>query len=584
MLHYLCGPKATAVVFLSFECPVALSYMPTLAELAKAYSERGVAFVGIHAGDEASAAEIAQKTREAKLPFPVLVDATGAAVAGFTATATPEVFVLDAERIVRYRGRIDDRYATRQQQKARPQRDDSRLALDEVLAGKAVSVAATRAIGCPLRQARPVTAGKVTYHRDVVPLLQQHCQSCHRPGEVAPFSLMTYRQAVRWADDIKEYTRSRKMPPWKPVEGATFAGARRLTDEEIATLAAWVDGGTPEGNPLEAPAPRRFADGWQLGEPDLVLTMDEDFELGATGTDLYRCFVLPTSLGEDRYVAAVEVRPGNRRIVHHALMFADRWGRAKRLEEQARLKETTTDVDRGPGYSLPISLAFWPGFLPSGGLSGWAPGILPHPLPEGVGYRLPRNADVVLQLHYHRTGRVEKDRTSVGFYFAKNASRHVQGLAVPANFLTIPADEANYRVEGKMWVRQDCRLHTIMPHMHLLGRRIKVTMTPPDGPAQTLVAVDDWDFNWQENFYFREPLAVKAGTRFDVEGIYDNSAANPFNPFQPPRRVRAGLQTTDEMCVGFMGATSDRPGPIRFDVGIRLPWLGWLPGVPGFGL
>ncbi len=575
------GKKAIVIALLSFDCPIAANYLDTLSELAKAYEERGVAFVGIHTGEDVLAAEIARQART--LPFRVQPDAP--AVEALQATATPEVFVLDAERVLRYRGRIDDRYATRQQQKLQVRRHDLRQALDELLAGKMVSVPATRAIGCPLRRAPARADGKVTFHRDVEPILQRHCQGCHRPGEVAPFSLMTYRQAVRWADDIKDYVRSRKMPPWKPIAGASFTGERKLSEQEIATLTAWVEGGTPAGDPAQAPPPRRFEEGWQLGQPDLVLEMGEEFELGAGGTDLYRCFVLPTALPEEKYVTAVEVRPGNRRIAHHALLFVDKRGQARRLEEQAR--QRPAGADRGPGYSLPISLAFWPGFLPTNALSGWAPGILPQPLPAGVGYRLPKGADVILQMHYHRTGKVEKDRTSVGLYFAKDANRHVQGLLVPASFLTIPAGDARHRVEGRMWVRQDCQLHTIMPHMHLLGRYIKVTMTPPGEPTRTLIEVNDWDFNWQENYFFREPLAVKSGTRFDVEGIYDNSAANPVNPFQPPRRILAGLQTTDEMCIGFLGATADRPGMIRYDVGVRLPWLGWLlegGGIPGFGL
>ena len=190
----------------------------------------------------------------------------------------------------------------------------------------------------------------MTFYRDVVPVLQNRCQTCHRPGEVGQFSLMTYRQAVNWADDIKEYTRSRQMPPWKPVEGPAFHNDRRLSEREIATLAAWVDGGTPKGDPAEAPAPRRFVPGWQFGKPDLVLTVDQDFQIGASGRDLFRCFVLPTNLPEDKHVTAVEVRPGNPRVVHHALLFLDTSGQGRQLEqaEQQRKKDPAA-MDIGPG-------------------------------------------------------------------------------------------------------------------------------------------------------------------------------------------------------------------------------------------
>jgi peroxiredoxin len=581
------GKQAVVVAFLSFECPVSTQYSETLADLARAYGKCGVAFVGVCLDDETAAPPAKQQD----LPFPVFSDQTGAVVKAFGATTIPEVFVLDRNFVLRYGGRIDDRYADRLKRKASITRHDLRQALDELLAGKPVSRPATQAVGCPIAQPQPRKDGKVTFYRDVLPILQQHCQACHRRGEVAPFPLMTYRQALRWAQDIKEYTCSRKMPPWKPVEGGAFLGDRRMPDKDIQMLAAWVDEGSPAGDPKDAPPPRRFPQGWQLGTPDLVLTVADDFDLGGSGHDVYRCFVLPTNLPEDHFVAAVEVRPGNRRVAHHALLFADRRGQGRKLEEQSRQRDKKESqnrpADRGPGYTVPLSLAFLPGFIPTGSLGGWAPGLIPRSLPKGAAYFLPKGADVVLQVHYHRSGRAEKDRTAVGLYFTKDpATRRLQGLAVPASFLAIPAGVKNHRVQGRIWLRQDCKVYAIMPHMHLLGRQIKVAMTVPGGKTRTLVAIDDWDFNWQEDYFFKEPISAPAGTRFDVEGVYDNSADNPHNPFQPPRPILAGLQTVNEMCVGFLGATTDVRGPIRFDIGLRLPGVGWLPGgpIPGFGL
>jgi mono/diheme cytochrome c family protein len=414
----------------------------------------------------------------------------------------------------------------------------------------------------------------VTYHRDVLPILQARCQSCHRPGAVGPFALLTYRQAVTWASDIKTTAQNRQMPPWKPTEGGPFHGERKLTDREIATLAAWVDGGTPAGDPRQAPTPRTFADGWQLGEPDLVLTTAADFQLGPRGPDVYRYFVLPTNLPRDVYVSAVEVRPGNRRAVHHAVLFVDSKGRARRLEQKERERpKQDTETDRGPGYC--VTMAVLPGFLPEGSLSGWAPGMVLRRLPDDAGYLLPKGADVVLQLHYHRTGRVEKDRTAVGLYLTRNPSpQRMRGIVVPGNFVIIPAGAERFRVKGSITLLQDCRLHAIMPHMHLLGREMKVVMVPPAGPRRTLIAVRDWDFNWQEMYFFREPIAAKANTRFEVEGIYDNSAKNLANPNQPPRPVLNGLETRNEMCAAFLEVSADRPGPIRFEVRVRIPGLG----------
>jgi peroxiredoxin len=570
------GRKAIVVVFLSFECPMSTNYAPVLADLADAYGNRGVAFLGVCCQQDADAAQVAQLAQDFKIPFPVRKDPHHVAAEALEATVTPEVFVLDSQRILRYRGRIDNTYAARLQKNVRTTRHDLRQALEELLAGKPVSTPSTPPIGCPIHsaQAAPAT-GTITFYRHVLPILQNHCQQCHRPGEVAPFALMTYKQAVNWAGDIKTYTQNRQMPPWKPVEGGPFHGERKLTDQEIATLAAWVEGGTPAGHPDEAPPPRHFGNGWQLGPPDLVLTMPDDFYLGPTGPDLYRYFVLPTNLPEDKYVTALEVRPGNRRIVHHAVLFADskHWGRRLEEAEQKRSRALAAG-DHGPGYTWGMGVSVLPGFLPQGGLGGWAPGMVYRHFPAGNGYYLPRGADVIFQLHYFRSGRVEKDRTSVGLYFSKNPkAKHMQGLAIPAQFMSIPAGAERYRVEGHICLKQDCQVHVVAPHMHLIGREITMTMRPPNGPARTLLVVKAWDFNWQEEYFLREPIRVKAGTRFDVEGIFDNSARNPRNPFQPPQTVLFGLETTNEMCVGFLGATSDQPGPIRFDIEVKVPSL-----------
>lgn len=574
-LHNLKDRKAVVVVFLSFECPVSNSYTQSLADLATDYAKQGVAFIGICTNDE-DAAWVARNTRDYKLPFPVFRHGESKAADALKAEVTPEALVLDSEFVLRYRGRIDNGYSARLKRNPRVTRHDLREALDDILAGKVVSTPATQAVGCPIRcgAAPRAATGLVTYHRDVLPILQRHCQVCHRPGEVGPFSLLTHKQAVNWAADIKEFTQARKMPPWKPVDGPAFRDERRLTDQEIATLAAWVNGGMPEGEPKDAPPPRSFTQGWHLGQPDLVLTVPEDFQLGPSGRDHFRFFVLPTNLTEDKYVTAVEVRPGNPRVVHHAVVTFDTSGRVRQREQEEKARPVAdTELDRGPGF---------PGFMGSFRrgtgeevniartgipplLAVWAPGQVPRHLPEGVGHLLPKGADLVMQLHYSRSGRVEKDRTSIGLYFAKQpAAKRLQTLLVPALFFSIPAGQDRYRVRGSVTVEQDCVLHRIFPHMHLLGKEIVIRMTPPGGEAQTLLAVKDWDFNWQETYSFKAPIAIRVGTRFDVEGVFDNSARNPFNPHSPPKTVFLGQQTTDEMCVALLEATSDQPGRLRF--------------------
>ena len=560
------GKKAVVVVFLSFDCPVSTSYSPVLAELARTYGPRETAFLGIVATDE-DAAQVASHAADFSLPFPVYKDDQSAAAEAFKAQATPEAFVLDRHLILRYRGRIDNGYAARLKKNKQVTRHDLREALDDVLADKPVREPATRPIGCLI--ARPTadekTTGRVTYYRDVLPILQANCQTCHRPGEVGPFSLMTYKQAVNWAADIKEYTQNRQMPPWKPVDGPAFQNQRRLSDKDIATLAAWVDEGAPAGDPQDSPPPRQFTKGWYVGQPDLVLTVPEEFQVAASGRDLFRCFVLPTNLPEDRYVTAVEVRPGNPRVVHHALLFTDVSGQARKLEKKEQERQVTTpDGDCGPGYSSAMGV----GFAPRGGMGGWAPGQLGRHLPEGYGHFLPKGADVVIQVHYHRDGRLEKDQTRIGLYFAKKpGTKPMQSVVVrggPAKhpLFLIPPGASHHLIEGSVWVDTDCTIHNVMPHMHLIGREVKISMTPPDGPTRTLVEIKDWNYNWQETYVFKEPIPVKAGTRFDIAAYYDNSAQNPNNPNNPPRLVTFGEQTTNEMCFGFIGATSDK-GRIR---------------------
>jgi hypothetical protein len=355
------------------------------------------------------------------------------------------------------------------------------------------------------------------------------------------------------------------MPPWKPVESVAFHDERKLTEQQIRTLAAWVAEGCPEGDVKDAPPPRQFVKGWQLGQPDLVLTVPEEITVGAAGRDFFRCVVLPTNLSEDKYVTAIEMRPGNPRVLHHTLNFIDLTGKGRELQqkEKERVKQPD-EQDGGPGYTVSMGV----GFLPQGGLAGWAPGQMARVLPEGTGYLLPKGADVVVQCHYHRTGRVEKDKTSIGLYFAKKPVTHrFQSMVIQGRFLFVPADDPKFAVHGGIVVLEDCTLHSVMPHMHMLGKSVKVTVEPPDGKPFTLIAINDWEYNWQETYFLKEPLALKAGTKLRVEAIYDNTAKNPNNPFHPPRAVIFGEQTDNEMCFVFLGATSDRP--LRRGAGFR---------------
>src|SRR5262249_50477338 len=402
----LSGEKATVVVFLSFDCPNSNGYTPTLIDLHKDYAAKGVKFVAVCETD-LSADELKAKIDEYNLPFPILVDPKQATADAFKAKTTPEAFVLDHNRVMRYRGRIDNTFSERLKRNPKVTDFDLKNAIEDVVAGNPVRTPVTKAVGCPIggRDAIVKSATTVTFHKDVLPILQKNCQACHRPGEVGPFALMNYKQAVAWAEDIKEFASSRKMPPWKPSAGKEFINERRLSDAEIQTLTNWVDGGTPEGDAKEAPPPVKWDNDWRLGKPDLVLEPAEDFHIGPSGPDNFRCYVLPTDLPEDKYIIGYEVKPGNPQVVHHTLNYWNTTGKARKLELDAKEKAKPDDRDRGPGYSVAMGVGFFPG--PSGrpdvaadlgNFGGWAPGSMYRFLPQDTGYLLPKGADVILQV------------------------------------------------------------------------------------------------------------------------------------------------------------------------------------------
>jgi len=388
---------------------------------------------------------------------------------------------------------------------------------------------------------------RVTWSNQIARLFQQHCQACHRPGDVAPFSLLTHRDAYRQQDKILGMVEARKMPPWKPVPGfGHFLGSRRLSDAEIELVKTWVQSGAPEGDPKDLPPPRRFPDTWTLGPPDAILAPAEAYQV-PTGDDLYRCFVIPTSFAEDRYLSAVEFVPGSRKVVHHVLTYLDTGGTAEALDR----------AEPGPGYTC----FGGPGFLPRGGVGGWAPGSPPTVMRDGVGMLLPAGARVVMQVHYHnKSGGAQEDRTRIGLHFARTpVDKRSRSIPVLNRVFTIPAGASRHEVRASWTVPPAWNLHAIgvFPHMHLLGHEMTVTATYPDGTVRPLIRIDDWDFHWQGGYDYVEPVPLPGGTRIDVVAVYDNSAANRRNPSKPPKDVGWGEGTADEMCIAFIRVTVD---------------------------
>lgn len=408
----------------------------------------------------------------------------------------------------------------------------------------ALATAAGAATGWSAGGGTDLKRGAVTFNHDVAPIIFSQCASCHRPGEVAPFSLLSYEDVKRRARQIALVTEQRVMPPWKADSHGEFKNERRLTAEQIRTVRLWADTGTLEGDSAERPSPPMFHSDWQLGEPDAVFEPDQSFDVPADGPDLYLCFVLPTKYAADRYVSAVEVRPGNRSVVHHVLVFLDTSGTARKLDA----------ADPGPGYNSFGGV----GFVPAGGLGGWAPGNLPPALPEGVGHLLPKGADIVLQVHYHESGKAEQDRTRIGVHFCKGpVTKRVRHFLLAYPFLNIRPGDPNYKTHAQITVPANVTLLDVTPHMHLLGKEMTVSATVPDGSPKQIVSVPDWDFNWQTTYTFKEPLKLRTGTKIGLDARCDNSDKNPRNPNHPPKRVTWGEQTTDEMCIAFLGYTLD---------------------------
>jgi mono/diheme cytochrome c family protein len=395
-----------------------------------------------------------------------------------------------------------------------------------------------------------------TYAGEVAAILQKHCLECHRPGQIGPFTLASYDQARKRADDIAAVVGDRRMPPWKaaPQAEPRFRHDRSISEADIAILRGWAEAGAPAGELAVAPPAPKYSGEWKLGTPDLVLEMAEDFTIPASGDDVYRCFVIPTRLGEDRYVSAVEYRAGNRRVVHHMLSYADTTAQGRKLDE----------ADEGPGYKC-----FSRSEIESNGdLGGWAPGMEPDFFPEGVGRAIPRGSDIILQIHYHPSGKPEIDRSRIGLYFGKKPVKQTLHWAWIYNTdLEIPADDPRFKAEASWSVPVDIEARSITPHMHQIGRDMRIWATLPDGRDVALVRVEDWDFNWQITYDFEGPVKLPKGSVVKIVAHFDNSASNPRNPNKPPKPIKWGQGSNDEMCTGIMAVTKagqdlTRPGEV----------------------
>jgi hypothetical protein len=378
----------------------------------------------------------------------------------------------------------------------------------------------------------------VTFSHDIAPIIYDNCSSCHRPGEAAPFSLLSFADVSKRGRLIATVTASRVMPPWKAEAGSyAFRDERRLSESQVALIGEWVKQGMPEGNPKDAPPAPKFSSGWMLGEPDLVVEMPAGFHVPADGPDIYRNIAIPLGLAEDKWITAIDMKPSARPVVHHVLYFGDPSGKAHARPQQGS----------EPGFS---------GMRPGGEaepLGGWAVGAQPHMLPAGLALPVQKGSDLVIQYHFHPNGKPEVEKSRIGIYFAKEApKRTLAAVQLPPTFslfsgLDIPAGEKDYVIRDSYTLPVAFDAVSIGAHAHYIGKQLKMTATLPSGEVKTLLWIKDWDFSWQDRYFFEQTVALPKGTRLDAEVHWDNSAENPRNTSSPPIRVQWGEQSKDEM-------------------------------------
>jgi hypothetical protein len=420
-------------------------------------------------------------------------------------------------------------------------------------------------------------ANAVTFNRHVAPIIYKHCAECHRPGELAPMSLLTFKDARPWARSIREKVVTRQMPPWHAdANYGHFSNDTRLSQQEVDTITAWVDSGAKEGNAKDLPRLPEFTTGWKIGKPDIVLTMPEEYTVEATGPDEYINFAIPTNFKEDTWVQAAEINPGNKRVVHHVIGFVQS-PQMQAMAKSSQLRPNPQSIFYKDGTLIRAKMeapvyddgcgAPNGGFARGSGQEGlglplcfYTPGKDVDVWPEGTAKLIPAGSNIVIQMHYSKaTGKAEKDRTSVGLIVAKKPpEKMMMSFGVINHYFKIPPGADNHEVKGCYTFSRDTELLTYLPHMHVRGKDMKYEVIYPDGRRDTLLYVPRYDFNWQTMYRLEKPVALPKGTRMIVTAHFDNSEKNKYNP-DPTKEVRFGDPTYDEMMIGYFDFVSPAP-------------------------
>ena len=531
-LQELHSAPIVVVAFVGAECPLAKLYGPRLQELSLRYADRGVRFVGVCSNVQDSLTEILAYQNKAGITFPMLIDSQQELADLLQAQRTPEMVILNKDRTVQYHGRIDDQYGIGVIRE-KPQQELAALAIDALLAGKSPEVVETEAVGCLIgRHRKIVPHGDITYAKHIAPIFNARCMECHRPGEIAPFSLTSFADTVGWEATIAEVVREERMPPWNAnPEFGHFRNDARLSADEKQLIREWIKNGCPEGDPADLPAPPEFVTGWRMPQPDMIIPVREDaFTVPATGVVDYQYLRVDPKFTEDKYVVAAEARPGNPAVVHHIIAFLMLPGQ--------------TEVTLGKM------------------LIGYAPGTSPLIFPEGAAMKVPAGTQIIFEMHYTPNGTEQTDISNIGLKFvdASKVVNEVVGLEAVNPKLRIPPGAAAHPVVSSEKFREDITLLSLTPHMHLRGKSFRYEAVFPDGKTEVLLDVPKYDFNWQLRYEFSEPRLIPKGTVVTCRAEFDNSDGNLNNP-DPTKEVGWGQQSWDEMMIGFFtGMKPVQPG------------------------
>lgn len=546
------------VAFLGTECPLSRQYAARLQELSEHYAERGVEFVGIDANAQDSLTDMSSFANQFGIRFPLLKDRDQSVADKFGAVRNPEVFVLDKDRSIRYRGRIDDQYGlgsssgyARTQVKVRNLAE----ALDELLAGKQVSQSVTQATGCLIgRTPKSQPGGEVTYAKHIAAMMQNHCVACHRPGQIGPFALTDYEEVAGWGAMIKEVVTEGRMPPWSanPKFGH-FTNDARLSDREKTLIYAWVDHGCPQGDLADLPAPRSWKDGWQIAEPHQIVRMEKPFTVPAEGVVDYQNVLVDPGWTEDKWIQAAEVRPGNRAVVHHIIATAVPPGATQQARAARRDAKDSATREGAPARPARTD----DGELRGIKLTAYVPGRLANTNRPGVAMFVPAGSKIAFQLHYTPNGKEQDDQSYIGFVFAdpKTIKKRLHGGRAGNSSFVIPPRADNHEVVAEVTMSSDKMMLWMSPHMHLRGKSFRYEAHYLDGTSEILLDVPKYDFNWQITYELAEPKPLPKGTRLVCTAHFDNSDDNPANP-DPTDTVRFGPQTWHEMMIGWYATLS----------------------------